>query len=126
MAQMLLQKPQRRHIWLKRIVFGAAGAFYAWVGVIWGYLAGGGPCGGGSTLALALIGAPVVLGLIFWPIIGVLLVDVPGDLSHFFFKLLMILHYLGVGGVVLFILFWNNQRTTEELEILLQMAGEER
>jgi len=73
-------------------------------------------------LPLALIAVPVVLGLIFWPIIGVLLVEVPGDLNHFFFKLLMTFHYLGVIGIVLFTLFSDNRQSTEELEILVKIG----
>lgn len=113
---MLVQKPKRgRRLWLQRIVFGLAGAFYAWVGVMWGVLAAGLGHGGGSMLPLAVIAAPVVLGLVFWPIIGVLLVDIPGHLSRFFFKHLMTLHYVGVVAVLLFMLFSDD---TEEWEIL--------
>jgi hypothetical protein len=108
MTRILLQKPKRGRAVFKRIVFGAAGAFYAWVGVMWGILAAGPGHGGGPMLPLALIAAPVVLGLIFWPIIGILLVDISGDLSHFFFKLLMSLHYVGVLGVMLLMAFWHD------------------
>ena len=119
MARMLVQPVERGRTWLKRILFGAAGAFYAWVGVLWGVLAAGPGCGGGSLLPLALIAAPVILGLIFWPIIGVLLVHIRGDLSRFYFKVLMTFHYLGVVGVVLFMLFSDD---TEDWEILVRIG----
>ena len=70
-------------------------------------------------IPLALIAAPVILGLIFWPIVGVLLVHIRNDLSRFFFNLLMTFHYLGVVGVVLFMLFSDD---TEEWEILVRIG----